>query len=54
MPSKKKQKENQDKVLEVLKNVPVPVPGSAASVLDVVRKHLMSANKKTKKDKKDK
>jgi len=49
MPSKEKQGETQKKILDILKGVPVPVPGSAGNLIEAVRKKIMDAEKKKKK-----
>lgn len=46
------QAKNRKKMMDLFKNVPVPVPGSSANILENVRQHMMDAMEKDKKKKK--
>ena len=46
------QTKNQKQVGDVLKNIPVPVPGSSFKLLDMIRQHLMDVQSSTQKKKK--
>lgn len=51
MADKKKDKKKSvgDNITEILKKIPVPIPGSAANVLELARERIAEANKKKKK-----
>lgn len=52
MPSPEEQAKNRKKMMDLFKDVPVPVPGSSANILENVRKRMMDAIEADKKKKK--